>query len=161
MKSIIPYLWFDTQAEEAANFYVSLFKDSSVDQVARYGKEGFETHHMPEGTVMNVAFTLNGQKFAALNGGPQFKFSEAVSFQVMCEDQAEVDHYWNALSAGGKEGPCGWLTDKFGLSWQITPTKLPELMGSPDPAKAGAAMNAMLQMSKIDIRKLQDAYDAA
>jgi predicted 3-demethylubiquinone-9 3-methyltransferase (glyoxalase superfamily) len=161
MKSIIPYLWFDTQAEEAANFYVSLFKDSSVDQVARYGKEGFETHHMPEGTVMNVAFTLNGQKFAALNGGPQFKFSEAVSFQVMCEDQAEVDHDWNALSAGGKEGPCGWLTDKFGLSWQITPTKLPELMGSPDPAKAGAAMNAMLQMSKIDIRKLQDAYDAA
>lgn len=161
MKTIIPYLWFDRQAEEAANHYVSIFKNSSIDQVARYGKEGFEVHHMPEGTVMNIEFTLNGQKFAALNGGPEFKFTEAVSFQIMCEDQAEVDYYWEKLSEGGKEGPCGWLTDKFGLSWQVTPSKLAELLGSSDRAKAGAAMNAMMKMKKIDIRQLQDAYDAA
>lgn len=161
MKTIIPNLWFDREAEEAVKFYTSIFPNSSIDVVTHYGTEGFEVHGMPEGLVMTIMFTLNGQKYSALNGGPHFKFSEAISFMIMCEDQAEVDHYWEKLGEGGKEGPCGWLTDKFGLSWQVTPLKLDELMRDPDPKKAGAVMNAMLQMKKLDIAALEAAYNAA
>jgi predicted 3-demethylubiquinone-9 3-methyltransferase (glyoxalase superfamily) len=153
MQKISPFLWFDTQAEEAARFYVSIFKNSSIDKIARYGDAG----PGPKGSVMIVSFTLEGQKFTALNGGPNFTFTEAISFVVDCKSQAEVDTLWDKLSAGGQTQACGWLKDKYGLSWQITPTVLIELLNDPDPAKAKRVMEAMLQMVKIDIAELQRA----
>jgi predicted 3-demethylubiquinone-9 3-methyltransferase (glyoxalase superfamily) len=153
MNELTPCLWFDTEGEDAANFYTSVFPNSKVLDVARYGEAG----PRPEGTVMTVSFELNGQKFVALNGGPQFTFSEAVSFQVSCETQEEVDSFWSKLSEGGEEGPCGWLKDKFGLSWQIVPTRLPELLSDPDPEKAQRVMAAMLKMRKIEVGELEEA----
>ena len=151
-------LWYDNNAEEAVNYYVSVFKDAKVLSTARYGKEG----PGPEGSVMTMEFELFGQKFVALNAGPHFKFNEAISFVVNCENQEEVDKYWNELtSKGGQESMCGWLKDRFGLSWQITPAIMSKLMNGQNPKKSGAAMKAMMQMKKLDIKKLQDAYDAA
>ncbi|NJN44193.1 MAG: VOC family protein [Anaerolineae bacterium] len=148
MKKITPFLWFDTQAEEAMKFYVSLFKNSKVNNIS----------HSPDGNVFMVSFELDGQEFMGLNAGPHFKFNEAISMFVNCEDQAEVDYFWNNLTAdGGEESMCGWLKDKYGLSWQIVPKQLGELMGDPDPDKAKRVMDAMLQMRKIDIQKLEDA----
>lgn len=156
MQKITPYLWFDGQAEEAANFYVSLFPDSKIENVARWG----EGSPYPAGTAMVVQFQLAGQNFVGLNGGPQFHFTEAVSFLVNCETQQEIDDLWNKLTAnGGEESMCGWLKDKYGLSWQIIPPILGELMGDKDPAKAGRVMQAMLQMKKIDIAGLKRAYE--
>jgi predicted 3-demethylubiquinone-9 3-methyltransferase (glyoxalase superfamily) len=154
-------LWFDKQAEEAVQFYTSVFKNSRIGRVSRYGKEGFEVHQMPEGTVMTIEFWLDGQEFTALNGGPHFTFSEAISFIVNCETQEEVDHYWNSLSQGGdaKAQMCGWLKDKYGLSWQIIPGILPQLMADPDKGRASRAMHAMLKMKKIDIEALKKAAD--
>jgi predicted 3-demethylubiquinone-9 3-methyltransferase (glyoxalase superfamily) len=156
-RKITPWLWFDGQAEAAAKHYVSIFKNSKVGSISRYGKEGKEIHGRDAGSAMTVEFELEGQKFVGLNGGPHFKFNEAVSFQILCETQAEVDHFWNKLSEGGSESQCGWLKDKFGLSWQVVPTALPELMQSGDAATAGRVMNAMLKMKKIDIAALQQA----
>jgi predicted 3-demethylubiquinone-9 3-methyltransferase (glyoxalase superfamily) len=153
MNEITPCLWFDTEGEEAAKLYTSVFPNSRILEVTRYGSAG----PRPEGMVMTVSFELDGQKFVALNGGPEFTFSEALSFQVGCEDQEEVDRFWSALSEGGEEGPCGWLKDRFGLSWQIVPDRLPELLGDPDPAKAQRVMAAMLQMRKIEIDELERA----
>ena len=154
---ITPCLWFDGQAEEAAKLYTSVFKNSRITQVSHYGEAGREIHGQTPGTVLTVAFELDGQSFTALNGGPIFKFTEAISLQVTCRTQAEVDHYWNALAQGGDEKAqqCGWLKDKFGLSWQIIPTVLTELMA--DPRKSERAMTAMLQMKKIDIAALERA----
>ena len=149
---ITPCLWFDYQAEEAANFYTSVFKNSNITKINRYGKEGFEFHHKKEGIAMTVAFQINGQNFTALNGGPEFKFNESVSFQVFCENQKEIDYYWKELTIGGEEGMCGWLKDKFGISWQIIPAVLPELLS--DPSKAGKVTNAFMQMKKFEIAKL-------
>jgi predicted 3-demethylubiquinone-9 3-methyltransferase (glyoxalase superfamily) len=155
MQKISPFLWFDTQAEEAARFYVSIFDNSRIGTVTRYGDAG----PGPKGNAMTVAFELEGQQFIALNGGPHFKFSEAVSFAIDCETQEEVDRYWNALTAdGGAEQPCGWLKDKFGLSWQVNPTILGKMLDDPDPQKAKRVMEAMLKMKKIDIAALQRAY---
>jgi predicted 3-demethylubiquinone-9 3-methyltransferase (glyoxalase superfamily) len=154
MQKIVPFLWFDGKAEEAMNFYASIFKNSKIGDVTRYGKAG----PGPEGTVMSATFELEGQKFYALNGGPQFAFTPAISFFVNCETQQEVDELWEKLSAGGREQPCGWLQDKFGLSWQIIPTILGKLLGDKDPAKAQRVMQAMLQMKKIDITRLKQAY---
>jgi predicted 3-demethylubiquinone-9 3-methyltransferase (glyoxalase superfamily) len=159
-RSITPCLWFDTEAEAAANHYVSIFENSKLGKVSRYGKEGKDVHGKDAGTVMTVEFELAGQKFLALNGGPHFKFNEAVSFQILCETQAEVDHFWSRLSEGGAESRCGWLKDKFGLSWQVTPVALMQMMQDPNPEIAGRVMNAMLQMSKIDIAALQRAKAA-
>ena len=157
LKPITPCLWFDKQGEEAANFYVSLFPNSSIGAISRYGKEGYEFHQMPEGTAMVVTFSLNGQPFSVLNGGPRFKHSEAVSFQVFCDTQEEIDYFWNKLTEnGGEESQCGWCKDKFGLSWQIVPSMLSELM-SGDPAKAGRVVNAFMQMKKMDIATLLNA----
>jgi predicted 3-demethylubiquinone-9 3-methyltransferase (glyoxalase superfamily) len=156
MPKITPFLWFDDKAEEAANFYVSIFKNSKVTSVTRYGDAG----PGPKGQAMTVAFQLDGQDFVALNGGPQYTFSPAVSFVVNCETQKEVDEFWNKLSAGGKPGRCGWLNDKYGLSWQIVPTVLPKLLGDKDAAKSRRVMQAMLQMDKIDIERLEKAYAA-
>jgi predicted 3-demethylubiquinone-9 3-methyltransferase (glyoxalase superfamily) len=157
---IIPFLWFDKEGEDAAKHYVSIFKNSKLGKVTRYGKEGFDVHGMKAGTVMTAEFELEGMPFVALNGGPHFKFSEAISFQVVCEDQAEVDYFWEKLGHGGEESQCGWLKDKYGLSWQITPKILPELIMSDNPEKAGRVMKAMLQMRKIDIAALQRAQAA-
>jgi predicted 3-demethylubiquinone-9 3-methyltransferase (glyoxalase superfamily) len=161
MEKIIPCLWFDSNAEEAVNFYTSIFKNSKIGKISRYGKEGYEIHGKPEGTVLTVEFELNGQTFTALNGGPAFKFNEAISFQVHCESQNEVDHYWEKLSQGGDEKAqqCGWLKDKYGVSWQIVPTVLGEMLQDKDPKKSGRVMNALLQMKKIDIRTLEKAYE--
>jgi predicted 3-demethylubiquinone-9 3-methyltransferase (glyoxalase superfamily) len=156
---IMPCLWFDTEAEEAANFYCSIFKNSRISQIGRYGKEGFEKHGKQPGSVMVVAFELDGQKFVALNGGPQFKFSEAISFQIHCETQNEVDYFWHKLTDGGEEGPCGWLKDKFGLSWQVVPTALIEMVTDRDPAKVQRVTTAFLQMKKFDISALQHAFE--
>ena len=153
MQKITPCLWFDTEGEEAAQFYTSVFPNSKILDVARYGSAG----PRPEGTVMTVSFELDGQKLVALNGGPQFTFNEAVSFQVLCESQEEVDTYWSTLSEGGEEGPCGWLKDKFGVSWQIVPARLVELIGDPDREKSQRVMAAMLQMKKIEIPELERA----
>src|SRR4030095_13032906 len=152
-KRIQSCLWFDNQAEEAAKYYTGIFKNSKIGEITRYGEAGRETHKRPPGTVLTVAFELEGQPFTALNGGPQFKFNEAISFQVMCETQDEIDRFWQKLSAGGdaKDQQCGWLKDRDGLSWQIVPTVLPELIGDRDPVKAGRAMKAMLAMKKLDI----------
>jgi predicted 3-demethylubiquinone-9 3-methyltransferase (glyoxalase superfamily) len=148
-------LWFDTQAEEAANFYTSVFKNSRVININRYTEAG----PRPAGTVMTVEFELDGTRFVGINGGPQFKFDEAVSFQVSCEDQGEIDYFWERLTEGGDEGPCGWLKDKFGLSWQVVPTGMDEFFGDPDPGRAERAMTAMLAMSKIDIAEIRRAAD--
>ena len=155
MQKITPFLWFDDQAEEAMNYYVSIFKNSKIVSVNRYGDAG----PGPKGKVMTATFQLNGQEFMALNGGPEFRFTEAISFFVNCETQQEVDELWEKLSAGGEEQRCGWLKDKYGLSWQIIPTVLGELMGDQDAEKAGRVTQAMLQMNKIDIAGLRRAYD--
>jgi predicted 3-demethylubiquinone-9 3-methyltransferase (glyoxalase superfamily)/uncharacterized protein YndB with AHSA1/START domain len=155
---ITPCLWYDDRAEEAANFYCSVFKNSRITQVSRYPDAGQEIHQRPAGSVMVVAFELDGQPFTALNGGPVFKFDEAVSFQIMCETQDEVDFYWNALTAGGQERPCGWLKDKFGLSWQVVPSMIPRMMSDPDATKTARVMNAFLQMKKLDIAAIERAY---
>ena len=154
MQKITPNLWFDTEAEEAANFYTSLFEDSRILHVMHYGDAG----PRPSGMVLTVTFQLAGQEFTALNGGPEFKFNEAISLLVNCESQAEVDELWEKLSAGGEEGPCGWLKDKFGVSWQIVPTVLEEMLRDEDTDKANRVMTAMLQMGKIDVGELEKAY---
>ena len=152
VQKIAPCLWFDHQAEEAANYYVSIFKNSGIDEIARYGKEGFEIHQRPTGSVMTVTFRLERQKFIALNGGPRFKFNEAVSFVIDCKDQEEVDYYWSKLTAnGGVESQCGWLKDKFGLSWQVVPGRIGELVSHPK------AMQAMMGMKKLSIAELEQA----
>ncbi len=160
MNPITPCLWFDSQAEEAAEFYTSIFPNSSIGAITRHGEAGKELHGKPVGSVMTVAFEINGQSFTALNGGPMFRFSEAVSFQVNCETQAELDHYWNNLSKGGDENAqqCGWLKDKFGVSWQIVPNILQELLKDNDPVKSQRMMSALLQMKKLDIQALKQAY---
>lgn len=160
-QKITPCLWFDDQAEEAAIFYTSIFKNSKIGRVTRYGKEGFEIHGRPEGSVMTAEFELDGQAFVALNGGPIFIFNEAVSFQVHCETQEEVDYYWEKLSQGGDKNAqqCGWLKDRYGLSWQVIPGVLSQYLGDPDPEKSQRAMKAMLQMKKIDLEKIKQAYD--
>jgi predicted 3-demethylubiquinone-9 3-methyltransferase (glyoxalase superfamily) len=157
---ITPCLWFDDQAEEAATLYTSIFPGSRIVTVSRYGEAGREVHGRPPGSVMVVAFELEGQAFTALNGGPVFKFNEAISLQVSCRTQEEVDHYWEKLSRGGDEQAqqCGWLKDRYGLSWQIVPVALMEMMADSDPVKAGRVMQAMLQMKKIDIKGLRQAY---
>jgi predicted 3-demethylubiquinone-9 3-methyltransferase (glyoxalase superfamily) len=155
IQKITPFLWFDHQAEEAAAFYTSIFPNSKVDKVIRYGEAG----PGPAGSAMTVEFQLEGQSFVALNGGPHFKFTEAISFVVNCQTQEEVDAYWEELSAGGAQVECGWLKDKFGLSWQIVPTVLVELLSDPDPEKSRRVMQAMLTMKKLDIRTLRQAYD--
>ncbi len=157
MQKITPFLWFDNQAEEATNYYVSIFGNSRILKVARYGEAG----PGPKGAVMTVSFEINGQQFTALNGGPKFGFTEAISFLVSCETQAEIDALWEKLSAGGKESRCGWLKDRYGLSWQLVPTILPELLGDKDSARAQRAMQAMLQMSKLDIAALKRAHQGA
>jgi predicted 3-demethylubiquinone-9 3-methyltransferase (glyoxalase superfamily) len=153
MQKLVTCLWFDTEGQEAAEFYTSLFPGSRITDVSRYGEAG----PREAGTVMTVSFEVNGQKFLALNGGPDFKFTEAVSFQVLCEDQEEVDRYWNALGEGGEHGPCGWLKDRFGLSWQVVPTRLPELLGDPDRERAQRVMTAMMKMRKLEIAELEAA----
>jgi predicted 3-demethylubiquinone-9 3-methyltransferase (glyoxalase superfamily) len=156
MSKITPCLWFDTQGEEAAEFYTSIFKNSRIRNIARYGEAGLR----PAGTVMTVSFELDGQPFIALNGGPDFTFNEAISFQIDCKSQAEVDEYWSRLAEGGEEGPCGWLKDLYGVSWQVVPTRLTELLDDPDPETSQRVMSAMLQMKKIDIAALEDAAAA-
>jgi predicted 3-demethylubiquinone-9 3-methyltransferase (glyoxalase superfamily) len=155
-QKITPFLWYTDQAEEAAKFYTSIFKDAKIKTIARYGDAGLG----PQGSVMTVAFEIEGQEFVALNGGPLFKFTPAVSFVINCDTQEEVDRYWEKLSAGGKTDRCGWLTDKFGLSWQVVPRALVELIGDPDPAKSKRVVEAMLQMTKIDIQTLKKAAGA-
>ncbi|SBW22973.1 3-demethylubiquinone-9 3-methyltransferase [Candidatus Protofrankia californiensis] len=157
MPKTTPCLWFDTQAEDAAQFYTSIFPSSAIVDVTRYGPGA----PRPEGMVMTVTFVLDGQEYVALNGGPEFTFSEAISFQVSCASQADVDEYWSRLTDGGEEGPCGWLKDRYGLSWQIVPTALRDLLADPDPGRSQRAMQAMLQMKKIDIAELQRAADQA
>ena len=159
MQKITPCLWFDNQAEEAVNIYVSIFKNSKIGSITRYGEEGAKVSGRPKGTVMTVIFQLDGQEFMALNGGPQFRFTEAISFVVNCQTQEEVDEYWEKLSDGGQEVQCGWLKDKYGLSWQIVPTILGEMLNDPDPKKAERVMKAMLEMKKIDIKGLKQAYE--
>ena len=158
LQEITPCLWFDNEAEEAARFYVSLFRDARIGEISRYGKEGFEIHGRPEGSVMVVPFEIEGQSFTALNGGPHFQFSPAISFQVPCDTQEEIDYYWEKLSAGGQIQQCGWVTDKFGVSWQIFPAGLPDMMRDTDKTKAARAMRAMLGMKKFDLAKLRAAY---
>ena len=166
MNKITICLWFDRNAEDAANFYVDTFngnpskeKGAKIGEILHYGKEGFEIHQMPEGTVLTVEFELEGHKFSGLNGGPAFKFTPATSFIIDCKDQAEVDYFWEKMSAVPEAEQCGWIQDKFGVSWQIIPTKLNKLFSDPDKEKAGRAMNALLQMKKIDIKALEDAYN--
>lgn len=157
MPRLTPNLWFDTQGEEAARFYTSVFPNSRIVEITHYGSAG----PRDEGTVMTVSFELDGQPLVALNGGPDFTFNEAISLEIECEDQSEVDRYWEALSDGGKEGPCGWLEDRYGLSWQVVPKRLRELITDPDPERGQRAMAAMLQMRKIDVAELERAADAA
>jgi predicted 3-demethylubiquinone-9 3-methyltransferase (glyoxalase superfamily) len=156
MPKQIPCLWFDFEGEEAAQHYVSIFPNSSIGGVTRYGPN----MPVPEGTVMTVSFTLDGQEYTALNGGPQFPHSEAISFQIMCADQEEADHYWNRLTEGGEESMCGWLKDKFGVSWQVMPTELMSLLSDPDPGRAQRATEAMLQMHRIDVAEIRRAADS-
>lgn len=161
MQKITPCLWFDDQAEEAANFYASVFKNSKVKSMARYGEAGREIHGKPAGSVLTVAFELDGQEFTALNGGPVFKFNEAISFQVNCKTQEDVDYYWEKLSEGGDEQAqqCGWLKDKYGVSWQIVPAVLGEMLQDKDAKKSERVMTALLQMKKLDIKTLRQAYE--
>jgi predicted 3-demethylubiquinone-9 3-methyltransferase (glyoxalase superfamily) len=159
-QKIAPCLWFASEAEEAARYYAGIFPNSKIGKIARYGKEGFETHHQPEGTVLTVQFELAGQSFTALNGGPLFKFNEALSLQIYVEDQKELDHYWSRLTAGGdpKSQVCGWLKDRYGLSWQVVPRKMVEWFGEPN-AKSERVMKALMQMGKLDIATLEKAYN--
>jgi len=161
MQRITPFLWFDDKAEEAAHFYASIFKNAKVGKITRYSAEASNASGRPAGSVMTVAFQLDGQEFIALNGGPKFHFSEAVSLVVNCETQAEIDEYWKKLSSGGQEIQCGWLKDKYGLSWQIVPTALGKWMSDTDPEKSARVMSAILHMRKLDIQTLQDAYNHA
>jgi len=163
VQPITPCLWFDSQAEEAARYYTGIFKNSKIGTITRYGEAGREVHGRPPGSVMTVAFELNGQPFTALNGGPVFKFNEAISFQIMCRTQEELDQYWNKLTAGGDKQAqqCGWLKDKYGLSWQVVPAVLVEMMKDPDKEKAGRVMEALLQMKKLDIAELERAFEGA
>jgi predicted 3-demethylubiquinone-9 3-methyltransferase (glyoxalase superfamily) len=158
---IVPCLWFDNQAEEAARFYTGIFKNSKLGKISRYGEAGREVHGQAAGTVMTVEFELNGQPFTALNGGPQFKFNEAISFQIMCQTQEEVDYYWDRLGQGGDPNAqvCGWVKDKYGLAWQVVPSALARMMSDPDREKAGRAMQAMLKMKKLDIAELERAFE--
>ena len=160
MQKITPCLWFDNQAEEAVKFYVSIFKNAKIGNITRYGKEGYEIHRRPAGTVMTVEFELQGQAFVALNGGPVFTFNEAISFQVHCRTQEEIDHYWDKLSQGGDKNAqqCGWLKDKYGVSWQIVPTVLPKMLLDKDTRKSERVMQALLQMRKLEITRLKQAY---
>ena len=160
MQKITPFLWFDDQAEEAVNFYTALFKNSKIDRIFRYNEEAAEKTGRPVGSVLTIEFEIEGQKFVALNGGPLFKFNESVSFVINCETQTEVDYFWEKLTAdGGEESACGWLRDKFGLSWQITPTGLIDMLHDVDEEKSGRVMQAMFQMNRIDINTLKDAYE--
>ena len=162
MPTITPCLWFDDHAEEAVSFYTSIFKHSKIGRVSRYGEEGAKASGRPAGTVMTLEFQLDGRVFVALNGGPVFRFNEAISFQVYCKTQEEVDHYWDRLSNGGdvQAQQCGWLKDKYGVSWQIVPSVLIEMLQDKDPAKTNRVMNAVVQMKKIDIKRLEQAYAA-
>jgi predicted 3-demethylubiquinone-9 3-methyltransferase (glyoxalase superfamily) len=161
MQKITSNLWFDNQAEEAAKYYTSIFKNSEILKTTHYGKAGQDIHKMPEGTVMTVQFTIEGQEFVALNGGPVFKFNESISFIVNCMSQQEIDYYWEKLSRGGdpKAQQCGWVKDKYGVSWQVVPVQLAEMMEDSDREKADRVMNAMLQMKKIDLHALEEAYE--
>jgi predicted 3-demethylubiquinone-9 3-methyltransferase (glyoxalase superfamily) len=160
MQKITPFLWFDDQAEEAVNFYTTLFKNSKIDRIFRYNEEAAEKTGRRVGSVLTIEFEIEGQKFVALNGGPLFKFNESVSFVINCETQADVDYFWDKLTAdGGEEFACGWLRDKFGLSWQVTPTALIDMLHDGDEEKSGRVMQAMFQMKKIDIKTLKDAYE--
>jgi predicted 3-demethylubiquinone-9 3-methyltransferase (glyoxalase superfamily) len=161
LQKLALHLWFDYQAEEAAGYYTSIFNNSSIGRVSRYGKEGFEIHKMPEGTVLTVEFEIEGMQFIALNGGPLFQFNEAMSIMINCDNQAEIDYYWDKLSQGGDPAAqqCGWLKDKFGVSWQVSPVILNDMIADKDKEKSGRAMTAMLQMKKFDIEKLQKAYE--
>jgi len=159
MQKLNPCLWFDDKAEEAVNFYVSIFKNSKVGNIARYGEAGAEVSGRPKGSVMTVIFELDGQEFMALNGGPIFKFTEAISFIVNCETQEKIDEMWEKLSKGGEKGQCGWLKDKYGLSWQIVPPVLSEMLQDKDAEKTERVMKAMLQMKKLDIKTLKQAYE--
>ena len=158
MQKITPFLWFNDNAEEAVKFYASIFKDSKIGRIARYGEEAAQKTGRPKGSVMTVEFELEGQQFVGLNGGPMFKFTEAVSFVVNCETQEEVDYFWEKLSEGGEKSRCGWLTDKFGLSWQVVPTVLIDMLHDDDPGKSQRVMEAVLQMDKIDINSAKQAY---
>jgi predicted 3-demethylubiquinone-9 3-methyltransferase (glyoxalase superfamily) len=157
-QKITPCSWFDAQAEDAANFYCSVFKNSKINAISRYPDAGQEIHKKPAGSVMMVTFELDGQPFAALNGGPIFKFDEAVSFQIACETQVDIDYYWGKLTEGGQEGPCGWLKDKFGLSWQVVPAAISHMMTDPDTTKSARVMNAFLKMKKVDLMAIERAY---
>ena len=157
-QKITPFLWFDTQAEEAANFYCSIFDDSRIRRISRYGKTGREVHGKEAGTVLTVEFELTGQTFIALNGGPQFKFNEAISFQITCETQDEIDRFWNRLTQDGQEGQCGWLKDKYGVSWQVVPSTLPQMLTDADSAKSERVMAALMNMKKFDTEALKRAY---
>ncbi|HMI06043.1 MAG TPA: VOC family protein [Flavobacterium sp.] len=161
IQKITPNFWFNTNAEEAVNFYTAIFKNTAVLKKSYYGKEGYEIHRMPEGTVLTIEFELENQKFIALNGGPVFTFNEAISLVIYCENQGEVDYYWEKLKAGGDEKAqqCGWLKDRFGVSWQVVPTIMGKLMDGSDQVRTGRVMNAMLKMKKLDIQGLQNAYD--
>lgn len=158
-QKITPCLWFDDQAEEAVKFYTSIFKKSKVGRIARYGEAGAKVSGRPKGSVMTATFEIEGQEFMALNGGPHFRFSEAVSFIVNCETQQEIDQLWEKLSEGGEQGVCGWLKDKYGLSWQVIPTVLEKMMQDKDSDKTNRVMRALLQMKKLDIRRLEEAYE--
>jgi predicted 3-demethylubiquinone-9 3-methyltransferase (glyoxalase superfamily) len=157
-QQITPCLWFDKNAEEAVNFYITVFKNSKITAIVRFGNAGQEVHGGTPGAVLAIDFELDGQKFSCLNGGPQFKFSEAVSFQIPCETQEEIDYYWSTLTKGGSESECGWLRDKFGLSWQVFPRRLLEMLRDPDRAKADRAMSTMMKMSKIDFATIERAF---
>jgi len=160
-QKITPCLWFDTEAEAAAQTYVAIFENSRIKRVSRYGKEGYGIHGREAGSVMTVEFEIEGQTFVALNGGPQFKFNEAVSFQVHCATQEEIDHFWTRLSEQGQEGPCGWLKDRYGVSWQVVPAVLPEMLMDPNPGKSERVTKAFLQMKKFNLAELERAYRGA
>lgn len=152
--------WFDGQAEQAAEFYTSIFPNSKIGEISRFGKEGFEFHGMLEGTAMTVNFELDGIKFMGLNGGPHFQFNESISLVIHCANQSEIDHYWNSLTAAGKESQCGWLKDQFGISWQVVPTRLGEMLSDPEPKKRGSVMQALMPMKKIDLPTLEKAFES-
>jgi predicted 3-demethylubiquinone-9 3-methyltransferase (glyoxalase superfamily) len=159
IQKIAPCLWFDSQAEDAANFYVSVFDNSRIVRITKYTTAGYEIHGKPAGSVLTVEFELGGRRFTALNGGPQFKFSESISLEVFCDTQNEIDYFWDRLSAGGEKGPCGWLKDKYGLSWQITPSMLGEMLCDPDEEKRERVMDAFLKMNKLEIEGIKKAFD--